>query len=158
LRQYYKHVPLGSLAWAILRTGGSSDLAAGDVAAGSNPLGLNSSFLFSKPAVIIGSARYLVSVHLRAEAFTGSEEEAQQVTEKVTTFLNLFGSAEISVSGASDPDVKKLFGSLKVEQHKDRAVLTAIVPTNFIRKLVAEAPNQVQQQQAPSSKERQPGR
>ncbi len=163
LRQYYKHVPLGSLAWAIMRTGGSSDIAGGDVtagdaAAGSNPLGLNSSFLFSKPAVIIGSARYLVSVHLRAEAFTGSEEEAQQVTEKVKTFLNLFGSAEISVSGASDPDVKKLFGSLKVEQHKDRAVLTAIVPTNFIRKLVAEAPNEVEQQQAPSSKERQPGR
>jgi hypothetical protein len=138
LRQYYKDVPLASLAWAILRTGGSSD-----VAIGSRPLGLDSSFLFSKPAVVVGSARYLGSVHLRAEAFTGSEDAAQQVTEKVKTFLNIFGSAETSVSGGSDPDVKKLFASLKVEQHKDRAVLTANVPTNFIRKLVAEAPNEM---------------
>ncbi len=148
LRQYYKRVPLGSLAWAILRTGGSSD-----VPIGSNPLGLDSSFLFSKPAVVVGSGRYLVSVHLRAEAFTGSEEEAQQVTEKVKTFLNILGSAEISVAGGSDPDVKKLFGSLKVEQHKDRAVLTAVVPTNFIRKLVAEAPNEMgggERQEIPS--------
>ncbi len=152
LRQYYKHVPLGSLAWAILRTSGSSDVAAGS-------LGLDSSFLFSKPAVVVGSARYLVSVHLRAEAFTGSDEEAQQVTEKVKTFMNLFGSAEISVAGASDPDVKKLFSSLKVEQHKDRAVLSAVVATNFIRKLVAEAPNEVgvgEPQETPAPGEKKP--
>jgi hypothetical protein len=154
LRQYYRHVPLGSLAWAILRTGGSSEMPVG-----SNPLGLDSSFLFSKPAVVVGSARYLVSVHLRAEGFTGSEEEAQRMTEKVKTFLNLFGSAEISVAGASDPDVKKLFSSLKVEQHKDRAVLTAVVPTNFIRKLVAEVPNEVgpgEPQETPSPGEKKP--
>ncbi|MGH9530417.1 MAG: hypothetical protein ACRD2S_10930 [Terriglobales bacterium] len=138
LRQYYKHVPLGSLAWAILRTGSSSD-----VALGSRPRGIDSSFLFSHPAVVVGSVRYLVSVHLRAEAFTGTEDAARQVTEKIKTFLNLFGSAEISVGSGSDPDVKKLFSSLKVEQHKDRAVLTAQVPTSFIRKLVAEAPNEV---------------
>ena len=140
LRQYYKHVPLGSLAWVILRTGSSSD-----VATGSRPLGLDPSFLFSKPAVVVGSARYLGSVHLKAEAFTGSEDSAQQVTEKVKAFLNIFASAETSVSGGgSDPDVKELFSSLKVEQHEDRSVLTAKVPTNFIRKLVAEAPNEME--------------
>jgi hypothetical protein len=92
-------------------------------------------------------------VYLRAEAFTGSEDEAQRVTEKLKTFLAIFGSAESSVSVGSDPDVKQLFASLKVEQHRDRSVVTATVPTNFIRKLVAEAPNEVEQQkerQAPA--------
>ena len=137
LRQYYKNVPLASLAWVILRTGASSS----DVADGSRRLGFDWSFLFSKPAVVVGSARFLGSVHLRAEAFAGSEDAAQQVAEKVKTFLNIFGSAETSVSGGSDPDVKKVFSSLRVEQHKDRAVLSANVPTNFIRKLIAEAPD-----------------
>lgn len=139
LRQYYKHVPLTSLAWVIFRTHDSPDTAA----AGAG-LTLDSSLLFSKPAVIVGSARYLGSVHLKAEAFTGSEDEAQHVTEKAQTFLALLGSAETSVSSGTDPDLKQLFGSLKIEKHKDRAVLTANVPVNFIRKLVAEAPNQVE--------------
>ena len=154
LRQYYKRVPLGSLAWAVVRAGSSSVATTG-----SRPLGLDSSFLFSTPAVVVASARYLVSVHLRAEAFMGSEDAAQQVEEKVKTFLNLFGSAEISVAGGTDPDVKKLFSSLKVEQHKDRAVLTANVPTNFIRKLVAEAPNGMERaepQKASPSEEKKP--
>ncbi|MGH9512546.1 MAG: hypothetical protein ACRD2U_10475 [Terriglobales bacterium] len=146
LRQYYRHVPLASLAWIVLRTGTSSDAANRP---GIPPL--DWSFLFSKPAVLVGSMRYLRLVHLRVEAFTGSEDAAQQVTEKVKTFLNIFTSAEISAPGGSDPDVKQLFNSLKVDQHKDRAVLTASVPVNFIRKLVAEAPNQVGPATSPST-------
>jgi hypothetical protein len=147
LRQFYRNVPLASLAWVIFRTGSSADAAA------SRTVPFDSSFLFPQPAVVVGSVRDLGIVHLRAEAFTGSEDEAQRVTEKLKTFLAIFGSAESSVSGGTDPDVKQLFASLKVEQHKDRSVVTATVPTNFIRKLVAEAPNQVEQQkerQAPA--------
>jgi len=146
LRQYYKHIPLASMAWIILRTSNSTAVE-GAVSPGSP---VDTSFLFSKPAVLVGSVRYLATVHLRAEAFTGSEEAAQQVTEKVKTFLALFGAAETSVVGASDADVKQLFASLKIEQHKDRSVLTASVPINFIRKLVAEAPNEVTGRENPS--------
>ncbi len=137
LRQYYKHVPLASLGWMILRTGGSSDGTSSDA----KPFALDSSFLFAKPAVIVASVRYLATIHLKAEAFTGSEEAAQQVTDKIKTLLAVFGSAETSVADVADADVKELVSSLKVEQHKDRSVLTATVPLNFIRKLVAEAPN-----------------
>jgi hypothetical protein len=147
LRQFYKHVPLASLAWVIFRTGSSVDAAA------SRTVPFDSSFLFPQPTVVVGSVRDLGIVHLRAEAFTGSEDEAQHVTEKLKTFLAIFGSAESSVSVGTDPDVKQLFASLKVEQHKDRSVVTATVPTNFIRKLVAEAPNEVEPQnerQAPA--------
>jgi hypothetical protein len=39
--------------------------------------------------------------------------------------------------------VKKALDSLKVEQKSDRTILTAILPTELLRKIVAEAPKQV---------------
>jgi hypothetical protein len=38
--------------------------------------------------------------------------------------------------------LKHFFESLKVEQHGDRAELNAIVPTDLIKKMVAESPAQ----------------
>lgn len=133
LRQHYKHVPLASLGWLILRAEPSADNTA------SNDYGL--SFLFSKPAVIVASVRYFGSVHFRAEAFTDSAGEAKQVTERLGTFLDIFRTAENTVSAqGTDPDIRQFFDSLKVQQSSDRAVLSAIVPTSLIRKVVAESP------------------
>jgi hypothetical protein len=88
--------------------------------------------------------RYLRAVHFRAEAFTHDEQAAEQLTTQVNTFLSVFHSAEISVAGETpDPDVKKALDSLKVEQKSDRAVLTAVLPTDLLRKMVAEAPKEV---------------
>ena len=50
LRQHYKHVPLASLAWAIFRVQPSSEPLTG-------PSGI--SFLFTKPAEVVASVRYL---------------------------------------------------------------------------------------------------
>jgi hypothetical protein len=131
LRQYYKHIPLTSLAWAILRIDPSHP----------SSLATDLSLLFSKPAAVVASARYLGTIHLRAEAYTGSEDEAKHVAEQLGTFLDIFRAAENTVSApASDPDVKQFLDSLKVEQHNDRAVLTAILPPRLIRKVVAEPP------------------
>jgi hypothetical protein len=133
LRQFYKHVPLTSLIWAIFKMDSSeSQPAAG--------LGIP----FSSPATVVGSVRYLGAIHFRAEAFTKDEAAAQQLSSQLNTFLAIFRSAEISASGQrTDPDIKKTLESLKVTQHSDRAVLTAIVPVELIRKLVAEMPSQV---------------
>jgi hypothetical protein len=132
LRQFYKHVPITSLAWGIFRLNSTSSQAA------SVPLP------FSSPASVVASVRYLGAVHFRAEAFTGSESAAQQLASQADTFLAIFRSAEVSVAGkAPDPDIRKALDSLKVEQKKDRAVLTAIVPVELIRKMVAEAPREV---------------
>jgi len=133
LRQYYKQVPFASLAWAILR------VEPGREPAPTGPFGL--SFLFSKPAVMVVSGRYFRAIHLRAEAFTGSAEEAQQVTQQASTFLSVFHTAENSVTQhGTDPDVKKFFDSLKVQQSGDRAVLTAIMPVGFLRKAISGPP------------------
>jgi hypothetical protein len=132
LRQYYKSIPLASLAWGIFRVQPSRESTAD-----SSFL----SFLFSKPAVLVASARYLGSVHIRAEAMTGDENDAKQVAAQVNTFLNVFHSAEMNVGRqGTDKDVKNFFDSLKVEQEKNRAVLTAVVPPGFIRKAIGEVP------------------
>ena len=99
------------------------------------------SLLFPKPAVAVISARYLRALHLRAEAFTDSERDAQAITEKTAAFLSIFHAAESSVgTHGTDPDVKTFFDSLRVEQSGDRAILTATVPPGFILKVLKEGP------------------
>jgi hypothetical protein len=136
LRQYYKEVPLASLGWAVFKIQPSGDVST------SGPIGW--SFLFPKPATVVASVRYLGAVHFKAQAFTGSENEASQLVERLNTFLNLFHSAESSVSTPGpDPDIKAFFDSLKIQPEKTRALLTAIVPIGLIRKALAEAPTSV---------------
>jgi hypothetical protein len=131
LRRYYKYVPLASLGWAIFQVDPAASL----------PTRSTLAFLFTKPAIVVASARYLGRVHFRAEAFTGSKDEAQRLTEQLGTFLQLFHAAEGSVSASGgDPDVKAFFDGLKVQQQDDRAVLTAAIPPGFLRKAVDSPP------------------
>jgi hypothetical protein len=133
LRKFYRKVPLASLCFAILRVQPAEMSSLG---------GLGSwGLLFPKPAVAVISARYLRALHLRAEAFTDSEKDAQAITEKTAAFLSIFHAAEGSVgTQGTDADVKTFFDSLKVEQSGDRAILTATVPPGFILKVLKEGP------------------
>jgi hypothetical protein len=132
LRQYYKYVPIASLGWALFRVNPGGEPATAQ-------FGL--SFLFSKPAVVLASARYLGKVHVRAEAFTANEDDAQHVAEQARAFMNVFHTAETTASAQSpDPDVKAFFDGLKVEQRNDRVAVTAVVPPGFIHKAVAGPP------------------
>ena len=131
LRRFYGKVPLASLSFAILR-----------VQPGMGSFGglASWSLLFPKPAVAVVSARYLRALHLRAEAFTDSDADAQSITEKTAAFLSIFHAAEGSVGPhGTDADVKSFFDSLKVEQSGDRAILTATVPPGFLKKALSEA-------------------
>lgn len=132
LRKFYRKVPLASLSFAILRVKPEMSSFGGFESWG---------LLFPKPAVAVISARYLRALHLRAEAFTNSEEDAHAITEKTAAFLSLFHAAEGSVGAqGTDADVKTFFDSLKVEQSGDRAILTATVPPGFMKKVLTEAP------------------
>lgn len=143
LRQYYKDVPFASLAWAIFRVSPSADQSA--------TRAMDLSFLFPNPAVVVASVRYLGTVHLKAEAYTGSEADAQRLAQQLSTFLSVFHSAETSVSAQGpDPDVKQFLDSLKVEQRDHRAVLSAVVPQGFIRKVLAESPEQLTPHPSPT--------
>jgi hypothetical protein len=133
LRQYYKKVPLASLAWGILRVN-SSYLEAG--AGWSLPL--------PSSTTVVVSVRYLGAVHFRAEAFAPDESSAERLASDLTTFIRVFQTAEISASGSTpDPDIKKALESLKVEQRRDRAIVTATIPSGLLNKLVSEAPREI---------------
>ena len=129
LRQFYRHVrqlPLPSLGWAIFKVN-----AAGPV----------SSPLFPAPATVVAAVQYLGAVHFHAEAFTNNTDAAKQLVSEASTFLNIFQSAEQSATGhRADADFESVMQSIKIEQNDTRAVLTAIVPSEVIRKIIAGAP------------------
>ncbi len=112
------------------------------------------SSLLPKGSVVIASARPLTEVHLRAQVITQNEGEARGFAARLNAFLALFSAVDITMDGGGpDPDVKKTFESLKVEQDKNEAVVTAIVPFAFFRKIVSESPVEIpaQPQQAPQA-------
>lgn len=133
LRKFYRHVPLASLSFAILRVKPSEMSSLGGFGGWS--------LLFPKPAVAVISARYLRALHLRAEAFADTESDAQAIADKASAFLSLFHAAEGNVGAhGTDADVKAFFDSFKVERSGERAILTATVPPGFIKKALTEAP------------------
>ena len=132
LRRYYKRVQLASPVWMVAHVEPSSP-------------GFESwSAIFPKPADLVISVSFnplhlplrTGVLHLRAEASTGSDDDARNITDKANTFLTMFRSAEVSVgAGGTDADVKAFFDSLKVRQESNRAVLSAILPSGVFRKL-----------------------
>ncbi|HEY1462014.1 MAG TPA: hypothetical protein VGF44_01195 [Terriglobales bacterium] len=133
LRQYYKHVPLASLAWAVIKVSPDSGTT--------TPGPIDISFLFNNPAVVVTSARWLGSLHLRAAAYTDNPDQAQHVADQLNTFLAMFHAAESNVTGQGpDMDVKGFFNSLKVEQDNKVTALTAILPPGFMKKMFEEPP------------------
>jgi hypothetical protein len=141
LRRYYKRVQLASPVWVVAHVVPS----AADFGGWSS--------VFPKPTDLVISASYnplhlplrTGALHLRAEAWAASSEDARSIADKLTVFLAMFHSAETSVgSPGSDADVKALFDSLQVRQEDSRAVLYATVPTGVFRKLLessAEMPS-----------------
>ena len=124
---------MASLAWVVARVDPSS------------PGASNWNTIFSRPATLVVSGSYLSplhlrpdAVHLRAEAFTQTPEEARAVTDKIDVFVALTRSAELSVgTHGTDADVKAFFDSLKVRDEGDHAVLTAVMPFGFLRKMLS---------------------
>jgi hypothetical protein len=140
LRRYYKRVQLASPVWLVAHVDPSSPMFGGW-----------SDFL-PHPADVVISASFnplhfplkAGALHLRAEGWTASSDDARSLTDKLSVFLSMFHSAEISVgSPGSDADVKTLFDSLQVRQEGDHAVLVATVPTGVFRKMMSESPQLV---------------
>jgi len=139
LRKYYKRVQLASPFWLVARVEPGSP-------------GFESwSAVFPKSAEVVISASYnplhlplrTGVLHVRAEAWTTSDEDARNISDKANVFLSMFRSAEMSVGSAgSDADVKAVFDSLQVRQEGNHAVLSAILPAGVFRKL-GEFPEEI---------------
>jgi hypothetical protein len=133
LRRYFKYVQLASPVWMVARVEPQA------------PQFRGWSSVFPKPADLVISASYnplhlplrAGALHLRAEAWAGSNDDARNIAEKLNLFLSMFHNAETSVgSPGSDADVKALFDSLQVRQEESRALVYAMVPTGVFRKLL----------------------
>lgn len=135
LGDHYRHVPLGSSAWAIVA------LPSAEGHSMTMPLPNGIEFQLPAKTVTVASLRYLGSIKFKAESFTANEADAKQLTDSLTNFLALFRSVESNVQpGGPDPDVKAFFDSIKVEQKGSRSVLTAELPAGFIKKALTEPP------------------
>lgn len=137
LRRYYKRVQFSSPVWMVAHFEPSS----------SEFGGWNDFLPHPADLVISASANPLRlplrpgAIHLRAEALTASADDARAITERLSVFVAMFHSAEISLGGRrSDPDVKSVFDSLQIRQENDRAVLSATIPPGFLKKLLSESP------------------
>jgi hypothetical protein len=142
VREYYKHRPLGSIMWTILRISPETTSASASQPPRNMFILPGGYDLFFPPGtVIVGSVRYTGTVDIKAEAFTTGEDAARRITEQLGAFLALFRSIESNMqAGGPDKDVKAFFDSLKVEQEGSRAMLTAEVPPGFLKKALQEPP------------------
>ena len=137
LSTYYRDVPLLASAWAIGHIGlPFSDRGTISVFGLQLPLAEDTTF--------VASLRYLGSLHLRIEEIAPSEAEAAHTSQSLSTLLGLFKSIQQAQPRTSnDAALLQLTDSIKIEQDKDRAVLTANVPVSLIKQLTA-APTSLQ--------------
>jgi hypothetical protein len=129
----YRDVPLLSGAWAI-----------GHVGLPFSERGHITIFGLELPlpedTTFVASMRYGVGVlHLRVEQFAPSDADAARSAQVIGNLVQLIQAVQPKVEAQSDKAdaaaMRQFTSSLKVEQHKDRTVLTGSVPLDLLRKL-----------------------
>lgn len=129
LRAYYRQVPALSLGWALVQT-----------RSGAPPQLGGFSFEFLDNTISVASVRYSGDLHLRADVFTGSDDDAKRVTDSADSFLSMYRTVAKSLGArGTDRDVKAAIDSIHVDQKNNVAVFTATLSQNFLKKIVAEA-------------------
>jgi hypothetical protein len=138
LSERYRDVPAFSSAWAIGHIGlPFSDRGFITVYGLQLPMPEDTTF--------VASLRYLGILHLRIEQITPTDAEAAHAVDTLTSLIALMKSvAQIQLqrqpNALPDAGVHELLESAKVERHKDRAVLTANIPLELIKKLTTPSP------------------
>jgi hypothetical protein len=132
----YRDVPAFSSAWAIGHIGlPFSDRGYISVFGLQLPLPEDTTF--------VASLRYLGSLHLRIEQIAPTDADAVHASETLGTLLNLFRSVQQAQAQLQPraPDVafREMTDSMKIERHKDRAVLTANIPLELVKQLATPA-------------------
>jgi hypothetical protein len=127
----YRDVPLLSSAWAI-----------GHIGLPFSERGYISLFGLQLPlpedTTFVASLRYVGTLHLRIEEIAPSEADAAHSTESLTTLLGLFKSLQQAQPITSnDAALRQVTDSIKIEQHKERAILTANIPIDLLKQLTA---------------------
>ncbi len=127
----YRDVPLFSSAWGI-----------GHIGLPLSENGHVTIFGLQLPipedTTFVASLRYTGALRLRVEQIAPTEADAAQATQVLTTITGLVRSIETAQPRETDDaDMKRVLDSLRVEQHRDRAVVTAVVPMEVLRRLTS---------------------
>src|ERR1039458_4802335 len=129
----YRDVPLLSSAWGI-----------GQVALPFSESGRIPVFGVELPlpedTTFVASLRYGVgALHLRVEQIAPTEADAARSAQVLGNLVQLIQAIQPKEEAQADkPDadaLRELTSSLKIEQHKDRTVITASVPLELVKKL-----------------------
>jgi hypothetical protein len=134
----YRDVPAFSSAWAIGHIGlPFSDRGYISIAGLRLPTPEDTTF--------IASLRFLGTLHLRVEQIAPTDADATRAAETLTTLLVVLKSVErtqmqMHPNPISDASFLELMNSAKVEQHKDRAVLTGNIPLDLVKRLTTPSP------------------
>jgi hypothetical protein len=129
----YREVPLLSSAWGIGHVGlPFSDRGRVTVFGLGLPL--------PEDTTLVASLRYGVGgVHLRVEQIAPTEADAAQSAQALTALFRLVQIAQPKVEAHSNPtgmaNLRQFTSSIRVEQHHDRTVLTAVLPLDMLKQL-----------------------
>jgi hypothetical protein len=133
LAERYRDVPLLSSVWAIGHVGlPFSERGRITVFGLGLPLPEDTTF--------VASLRYgLGALHLRVEQIAPTEADAASSAQALNGLLHLVQAIQPKVEAQSDAAdaeaVRQFTSSIKIEQHKDRAILTASVPMELLKGL-----------------------
>jgi len=144
----YHDVPILSSAWGIGRIGlPFSDRGSITLFGLQLPLPEDTTF--------VASLRFVGTLHLRIEQISPTEADAARAAATLNTLLGLFKSIQqIQPRNPSDVAFLQMVASLKLEQRKDRAVLTATIPTQLLQQFAGSNPAasaDLQQQNPPAN-------
>jgi hypothetical protein len=134
----YREVPAFSSAWAIGHIGlPFSDRGYISIAGLRLPTPEDTTF--------VASLRFLGALHLRVEQIAPTDADAARAAETLTTLLVVLKSVEhaqmqMHQNTTTDASFLELMNSAKIEQHKDRAVLTASIPLDLAKRLTTPSP------------------
>jgi hypothetical protein len=129
----YRDVPLLSVAWGIGHVGlPFSEAGRIHLFGVGLPLSEDTTFVASlRPGV--------GALHLRVEEFAPTEGDAARTTAALSAVIELLQFIPQKLAAAADKAdadaLHEFTSSLKIEQHKDRAVLSASVPVDLVKKL-----------------------
>jgi len=156
LAAHYSDVPLLSSAWGIGHVGlPFSEGGRIHVFGLELPLPEDTTF--------VASLRYgLGSLHLRVEQIAPTEDDAARSVHALNSLLQLIHAIQPKVEAQSDAAdaaaVRQFTSSLKIEQHKDRAVLTASLPLELVKKMATPVGAGIEPSDSGSNPANAPGR
>jgi len=141
LQQFHPKVPLGSLAWAIVRVG----------TAATNQAPSGWSFDFLENTITVASVRYSGDLRVRADVIAGSENDARQVVDSAGAFVSMYRTVSRSIgTKGADPDVKAAIDSITVQQKDNTATFSATLPQRALKKIFSEAQSQATASSSPA--------